>query len=666
MPKGKIDIPGTLENEDPDSDASTQTVIPRRSARKAHMSKEELVALPTEVTDTPSSYRFLRDAGFITERDTETTLPQLALILLQITKWAKIPTTGTNAIRSVAFILESIESNILVQNIANRVTAALTPQIEQLSAEVANIQTQKPNGNDWEYVCCSLEETTNKLDSHHEALQHIAANLENTNMTIEMVATKIDESPPHARPIDPQSADTSALQTLKTSLEEIKECLPPANPPNSNTHGRPRPESNAAAIATSNLTRKQKETIARSEARDCQVAIKCKMESVQQLTEKDLTTMVTQALQPPTDRNGRPDFYCRSVRKTKGEVVILEMSNKRGAKWLSSHTNRTDFINRFNIDIQILEPTFKTKIEFIPVSLENNNPFHHRDIEAASDLPDNTISKITWMHKPSERKPQQKVAHTFLTFNSPEAANKAIRDSLTIEGKKVLVYRTYPEPMRCFRCQGLQKHLTNECPEMQDTCGTCGKHNHRTPQCTETNADNFYCVNCRNHGHASWSRECPTFVLEKERLRAQHPDHGCKYFPINNDPSTWPDPESPQQPQTNNNNTAQTPPPRLSPHSQQTQAPADDTWTTINRRHPKKTFQAREPVADRGQNKVRPHTQSQLNHATGTQTRLDGFLHHGETQYRNSPEPNRHNDAPADDSPSRPIQYDLYSTNPVS
>jgi cysteine sulfinate desulfinase/cysteine desulfurase-like protein len=85
-------------------------------------------------------------------------------------------------------------------------------------------------------------------------------------------------------------------------------------------------------IATSNLTRTQKETIARSEARDRQVAIKCKMESIQQLTEKELTTMVTQALQPPTDRDRHPVFYCCSVRKTKGEVVLLEMSNKQEAK----------------------------------------------------------------------------------------------------------------------------------------------------------------------------------------------------------------------------------------------------------------------------------------------------------------------------------------------
>jgi hypothetical protein len=62
------------------------------------MSMEDLVALSTEVTNSSSSYRFLREAGFITERDTETTLSQLALILLQITKWAKIPMTGTNAI----------------------------------------------------------------------------------------------------------------------------------------------------------------------------------------------------------------------------------------------------------------------------------------------------------------------------------------------------------------------------------------------------------------------------------------------------------------------------------------------------------------------------------------------------------------------------------------
>ena len=287
--------------------------------------------------------------------------------------------------------------------------------------------------------------------------------------------------------------------------------------------------------------------------------------------------MVTQALQPPTDKDNHPTFYCRSVRKTKGEVVLLEMSSKQGAKWLSNHLNRTDFIIHFNIDAQILEPTYKTKIEFVPVSLEVDNPFHHRDIESASDLPDNTISKITWMHKPTERKPQQKVAHTFLTFNSPEAANKAIGEGLTIDGKKVLAYHTYPEPMRCFRCQGLQKHLINDCPDTEDTCGTCRKHDHCTPQCTESNTDNFYSVNCRTHGHTSWDRECPTFAQEKEPSTPNTPT---------TDANTSPSATTPQRGQTRNpHNSKQTitpTPPYLHhdiPHNTRSSKPKDQPMT---------------------------------------------------------------------------------------
>ena len=73
----------------------------------------------------------------------KTSLPQLALILLQITQWAKIPTTGINTIRSIVFILKAFKIDALSQNISNKVKAALIPQIDKLRR-------------DWEKVCLDI------------------------------------------------------------------------------------------------------------------------------------------------------------------------------------------------------------------------------------------------------------------------------------------------------------------------------------------------------------------------------------------------------------------------------------------------------------------------------------------------------------------------------
>ena len=87
IPRGRTQQPDTRD-EDMESwsdRAPTPTAAPRRSARSSNMTREDLVDLPSEVKHLSSSYKFLKSAGFMTEDDPDTSLPQLALILLQIT-----------------------------------------------------------------------------------------------------------------------------------------------------------------------------------------------------------------------------------------------------------------------------------------------------------------------------------------------------------------------------------------------------------------------------------------------------------------------------------------------------------------------------------------------------------------------------------------------------
>lgn len=428
---------------------------------------------------------------------------------------------------------------------------------------------------DWEYVCQSPEELSQKADINTDILNSVSETLGNTRAMVESVATKLENIVPPNFLLDTPHANEPLLETVKTSLEEIRERLPPKETSQYQFNpDRPRPASYAKAVTTNNLNRTQKEIIAKSEARSRQIAIKSNAENIKSLSEKELAAMATKALSSPDTVADQPPFYCRSVRKTKSDIIILELSSKEGARWLSTHKNKLDFIDRFNPDIQILEPSFKTKAEFIPVTLEAENRSHLREIETTSDLPANSITKVVWMRHPTSRKPHQRVAHAFITFNSPEAANKAIRDGLSIEGKKVTASRTYPDPMRCFRYQHLHNHLISNCPEKEDTCGTSGKHNHHTSQCTETCTENFYCVNCETHQHTSWDRNYPSYLKEKERLRTQHPEQGCKYFPIDDDLSTWPDlhgpPADPADPTNATNTRRSTPPP---PHTSEATNP---------------------------------------------------------------------------------------------
>ena len=84
------------------------------------------------------------------------------------------------------------------------------------------------------------------------------------------------------------------------------------------------------------------------------------------------------------------------------------------------------------------------------------------------------------------------------------------------------------EPTRCLKCQGWG-HLSYACPQLYDTCGTCGDR-HRTSACT--NMNRLHCTSCKTHTHASWDRMCPSFMrrceeMDRQLPETEHAHHSC-------------------------------------------------------------------------------------------------------------------------------------------
>jgi hypothetical protein len=125
-----------------------------------------------------------------------------------------------------------------------------------------------------------------------------------------------------------------------------------------------------------------------------------------------------------------------------------------------------------------------------------------------------------------------------VTFNPKEGANQAIKFGLTIEGKKVYGRKLIPEPTRCLKCHSFENtHMAAECPQEQETCGTCGEH-HRTAACQVTDQNEFFCRNCKVKGHAAWSRQCPTFTKKWDGHKNRNEDAKYRFF-LTEDPLTW-------------------------------------------------------------------------------------------------------------------------------
>ncbi|GFX36432.1 uncharacterized protein TNCV_3671861 [Trichonephila clavipes] len=94
--------------------------------------------------------------------------------------------------------------------------------------------------------------------------------------------------------------------------------------------------------------------------------------------------------------------------------------------------------------------------------------------------------------------------HLILTFNTPD-----LPQTVKMAYIRCPVRPYIPNPLRCFQCQRFG-HSKTVC-RGQPTCSRCAEVGHDSADCKAKER----CVNCKGD-HSSFSRACPTWLLEKE------------------------------------------------------------------------------------------------------------------------------------------------------
>ena len=85
-----------------------------------------------------------------------------------------------------------------------------------------------------------------------------------------------------------------------------------------------------------------------------------------------------------------------------------------------------------------------------------------------------------------------------------------------------------------MKCQGWN-HMAQDCQEEKSKCSNCAGE-HKTTDCSHPHTKR--CISCVTDDHASWSRECPTFLKRVEDFNMRNPENLLPFFPTN-DPWTW-------------------------------------------------------------------------------------------------------------------------------
>ncbi len=224
----------------------------------------------------------------------------------------------------------------------------------------------------------------------------------------------------------------------------------------------------------------------------------------------------------------------RAVNRQRLGGLLIEMESDHATAWLRGEDNAKEFCGKVGPDAKFRTRTYNLIAYNVPITLDPQNEKHLEEIHEVNQIEKESITKARWVKPIARRSPNQRSAHLILTFTDINTANRALTNGLLICHSKVKVDKVKKEPIRCLKCQRWN-HYAKDCPAEEDTCSNCAGP-HRSSQCP--NPLKRRCVSCNTDEHASWSRECPTFLKKIDDCNSKHPENALPLIP-SDEPWTW-------------------------------------------------------------------------------------------------------------------------------
>ncbi|TFY52367.1 hypothetical protein EVJ58_g10059 [Rhodofomes roseus] len=334
-----------------------------------------------------------------------------------------------------------------------------------------------------------------------------------------------------------------ALDTMKQRAAQPEPAAwEPAPLPTQNANGARKPSYAATVmhiLPTSHAT-----SIAQQDVQIRQVLIDIKKNENEdprtQLTDREylakamltLDMMRTDGFAPPEGMK----FV--TVKRLRNGGLLYELNAKEGASWLQRRENMKPFTDKFGLESAIRARHYPCLLRGVPTYFDPGNEDRLRELEEENGWDRYDLTAAHWIKPENKRRPGQTSAYLIAKFSSPQRANDVILHGVSLLGRRVQAKRLVKEARRCLKCQRLEPgHLAKDCDMIVDVCGTCGQ-DHKTNECTTADWQH-HCVNCKEGGHAAWSRMCPAFIEATRKVQGADKLAQYRFFPLMDDPTTW-------------------------------------------------------------------------------------------------------------------------------
>lgn len=252
--------------------------------------------------------------------------------------------------------------------------------------------------------------------------------------------------------------------------------------------------------------------------------------TTQILTESQLVAKANEAMKTAKiEKSGQLEEHkFISARKLRNGGLLLETNTVRAADAIKK--KKEDFCKAFSPSAKIKDRNYTVRLSFVPVTHEVDSEGERRWIEENSGVEEGHLAGTAWVKPVQKRREGQQVATLVARFSTPQAANKAIKQGLVIQGKRLNGHKVINGPMRCYHCQRYGHAATN-CPNRneQARCPTCAA-THEGNQCPAKRKDEYKCGSCKAEGHTAWDQDCPVYRREMEKLIRNNGEIQYKYY----------------------------------------------------------------------------------------------------------------------------------------
>lgn len=175
----------------------------------------------------------------------------------------------------------------------------------------------------------------------------------------------------------------------------------------------------------------------------------------------DLLDRANNALDKMSDSSKPEKVKVEGIHKTKRNAILLTLNSKEAAIWVREVGNEETFTNTLK-GSHIREREYNLIVPRVLLTFDPKKDTDLREIEEANSLTPHIICKAKWIKPVECRHPGQTHAFIILSLTSVNAANKLIRDGISICSSFSRLTKQKQEPIQYMKCRRWG-HFADKC-----------------------------------------------------------------------------------------------------------------------------------------------------------------------------------------------------------